>query len=833
MSPSTEEGTLEEFILENYPDANLLDTIGEGVIEATEVSSREARSSSGFRSWVRSIRNSRSGFSRGPTRFVTDWPEDEGLDESYRMFSEQRISRDDASFVTSSSFLHSIKTATMSLASLSVLNRGRSNTQGSSHHRSSTFSGSDPRRSMESNKLSTSVSLDELAWSHAVRRHRVIQELIDTETSYIAILRNLSQGLSLVFITPSAVRRCVDSLITLHESLLDRFLHRPNSSQSSSAFFLASRSRQVKRGHANSSTPSGTNNVFLDPRKPRGQTNSRSQPLRIAAAAPKEAADIASIIEAHLPRFLIYREYIAQYPLLQTEVEVFRHSKQNWQAYDQGLEALFRTVQPLSSREKYANHARTISDLLIQPVQRLCKYQLFLSDLLKCTPASHCPTTHEMLQGVYQKVVEVTADVNSSSADRLTLSRLRQTMELQLKLEFPSNEEYRDLLKVFGPIKVCGALHITYQARDMVNGVYMACALFGSHLLLAISSSDREKFRVMGIVFLGGARLEETVNGIGLHCATPYSWKLVFNFEENLVELMFSACSAKEESEWVRHLILEMAPESSTQPGAGSPRGKSSLYFDIKPLQAMIVNDRLLGAARRTSIHGTLVTLASPDYQRIYIKGTSAIPINQSNRPPLGRSQSVQNAERDIVIAPKRQKRVKLEKRLSDIWTRDIIPYPGMPVQGLGEAFMRSSTDALMGRLTSLPQFGRRANSNRMVVRTKSIEQFTIQKDDGNNKEDDEEDDPSSPSLEKEKDQDEEADKFDLKSTIIETPRSQRRGFMSLRKKYSMSTECDSGQGPVEILPKAMKQSLRKRLSVALFRTGSPSRSRRFKSVEV
>ncbi|KMU73247.1 hypothetical protein CISG_09980 [Coccidioides immitis RMSCC 3703] len=776
MSSITEDRTLHNFILENYPDEALLETLEEYAYspEATKAIS-ETPSTHSFREWIRSIRSSKASLPQGPSRFVTDWPEDEGLDDSYRMLPKERISGDDASFVTSSSFLQQCETASMSLASLSW------------------------------------------AWRHAIQRYQIIQELIDTEVSYISILKNLSQGLSLVLIAPSGVHQSVDKLITFHERLLASLRNRPTVSTSNANLNTRGPTRRMKYANENDPNPStiGANSIFLAPKKLRWQASPRIRSPTVLMATPKEAADVACILKAHLPGFLVYKEYLMKYPSVQSEIDQLRQTKQNWQAYDQGLEALFRTVQPFSSREKYANHARTIADLLIQ-----------------CTPATQCLVTHETLRQAHQETVNVAQEVNSGSDDPIAIDRYRKTMELQKRLEFPSSQDYHDILKTYGPLKVCGVLHVAYQIGETVSGSYMVCALFDSYILLATSSSDREKFRVMAIIHIRGSRLEEPANGIGLHCSgTPYSWKLIFTFEHSLVELIFSACSEKEETEWLRNLIIQINPEQEARSETvGQPVRNSFIYFALKPLQAVILNGRLLSVARRSSIHGTLITTGSPDYLPIHIKGTTALPTNQATRPPLGRSQSVQNSRRDIVLAPKRQKRVKMEKRLVDIWTRDVVPYPGMPL-GIGESFMRTSTDVLMGKFTSLPQFARRTNSNRISIKNNSVEQFSIPKSE-NHKMEAEDEDSINNSPTKETGQGQGDDKTGLQKAATDAPSTQRRGFMSLRKKHSNLVQRAIGEAPSEVRYKGSRQSLRKRLSVALFKSSSPGKSRRSNSVE-
>jgi hypothetical protein len=50
----------------------------------------------------------------------------------------------------------------------------------------------------------------------------------------------------------------------------------------------------------------------------------------------------------------------------------------------------------------------------------------------------------------------------------------------------------------------------------------------------------------------------------GLQCHTaPYSWKVVFECDHQLYEMIFSACSPKEELEWRSRLIDRACKEHS------------------------------------------------------------------------------------------------------------------------------------------------------------------------------------------------------------------------------------------------------------------------------
>jgi hypothetical protein len=67
----------------------------------------------------------------------------------------------------------------------------------------------------------------------------------------------------------------------------------------------------------------------------------------------------------------------------------------------------------------------------------------------------------------------------------------------------------------------------------------------------------------------------------GLQCHTvPFSWKLVFESDHQLYELMMSACSSKEELEWRARLYRPPVQVQDTK-DAGV---HNSLYLNVKSL---------------------------------------------------------------------------------------------------------------------------------------------------------------------------------------------------------------------------------------------------------
>lgn len=160
-----------------------------------------------FKQWIRSIRKNKVTKFQGPSRYVVGWPDDEALDDSYKMMPQPQDNQADRSSLSSSSALRTVKTASvsMSLDSFSMFNRPRTNTQASTQRsacHSSGFSSSDARKSVDSNRLASTLSLDEGAWNRAVQRRQIIREMTETEITYVAGLKALAN----VCITSSFVQ---------------------------------------------------------------------------------------------------------------------------------------------------------------------------------------------------------------------------------------------------------------------------------------------------------------------------------------------------------------------------------------------------------------------------------------------------------------------------------------------------------------------------------------------------------------------------------------------------------------------------------------------------
>jgi hypothetical protein len=99
--------------------------------------------------------------------------------------------------------------------------------------------------------------------------------------------------------------------------------------------------------------------------------------------------------------------------------------------------------------------------------------------------------------------------------------------------------------------------------------------------------------------------------------------------------------------------------------------------------------------ARRMSIHrATTVGPKSPLYQ-VILKGTSAMKEgeNSAMAMTINRSQSLLTTNARLpVLAPPRTERIRLEALLADVWSRDILPLPGISNRSRNEHLVRASS---------------------------------------------------------------------------------------------------------------------------------------------
>lgn len=258
------------------------------------------------------------------------------------------------------------------------------------------------------------------------------------------------------------------------------------------------------------------------------------------------------------------------------------------------------------------------------------------------------------------------------------------------------------------------------------------CVLFETTLLLANVDDETENYAVLVGISLASATLQEADNGKGLQCHTaPHSWKLVFEHSARMYEIILTGCSIVEAQVWRDHLSSRI--ETQTQAVAQG-------LHNVFELHSPLLNDmRSIGKAfgkpgsfvKRMSVHRTATVGPTTDLNQVIIKNTQAVKEalettntnSSASTLQIPRSQSVATPSHVQTLAPRRADRGRLETLLSDVWTKHLLPYPGMTV-GRSEQIRGSANHVMrkfsMASITSNFSSSKRSASNTSIAGSRS-----------------------------------------------------------------------------------------------------------------
>ena len=209
----------------------------------------------------------------------------------------------------------------------------------------------------------------------------------------------------------------------------------------------------------------------------------------------------------------------------------------DWDAFQKGIEALAWSVDAVGKHPDDVKRALTTGDLLVKPIQRLCKYPLLFAELLKHTPVCDCPNSHMEIENALDRLREATAMMNRATDDPSVKGVLEKTWLLQDRLVFPNQVRFdsgcriaaectnaswqrldavsRNRIRSFGHIHLCGVLHVCWQTQDGVMGQYMICLLYRGLLCLATASRADQIYTIHACIGLQSIKVEEADNGRG------------------------------------------------------------------------------------------------------------------------------------------------------------------------------------------------------------------------------------------------------------------------------------------------------------------------------
>ncbi|EKG18351.1 hypothetical protein MPH_04352 [Macrophomina phaseolina MS6] len=700
-----------------------------------------------FKRWVSTLRRRNRHRHENLAARPERWTVDGSATEHQRLSADRTFKREghkkSASLTSSLAFVTAVKSASITLASTSIapLNRFGTKRSRTSHaHRGSAVS--DARLVVDSAYSAITPVMDERAWERAKQRRRILEEIIASEEGYIGDLKVLINVYFSVLTsvptvpnqTRTAIHRNVSQILQLHEDLLGE-LHSivPNSEYTHDDVWNSPRPPKTKhsRWHSVDIVPGRVAALAVNRRQQRHSLDlgKSEEPTPVALTADTQTvADIARLFERYLKRFFTYEEYSAQFEAVSDELESSHRTISAWQDYERGIEALSRAVVSDSKKDTSGRKGLTLADLLIKPIQRPSKYPLFFADLLKHTPVADDPVAHGELEKAYYRLKDANQEINNAKDDPVTRKLIETTWLLQDRLVFPENQSLpRALLtRLLGHVSLCGVLHVTYQTNERIEGKYMICILFKSCLLLAFADKSSSNYKVLATITLVNGNVESADNGRGLQCHTvPFTWKLVFESGQRLYEIILSACSAEEEEVWKTGIRSRIAAENrDLVEGRSSVQDMfSSLSLDLKSMGTSFGQQANL--TRRLSIRRAATLGPRVHPQQVIIKNTQAqkktVSAHSMASFPIGRSQSQLSSSAATVptLAPRRGERIRLETSISDVWTKDTLPFPGMgprradnPIRASANSVMRKlSMASITSNFSRRSDFSKRSGS--------------------------------------------------------------------------------------------------------------------------
>ncbi|KAL2264265.1 hypothetical protein VTK26DRAFT_8468 [Humicola hyalothermophila] len=673
------------------------------------------RSAKPFQRWVRTLQKRAAGRQGTLGCDGTFSPCCLNLDDGNSLRAATTHHKNYSSSDSSFDFVTAARSASISLGGVSLLTRSRRNTIRSSQahsrtERSSRASASGARLSEDSycRDRDSQILADPAVTERALHRRQILEELIDTEESYIQDVRFLMN----VYVTilaslpssPPCLRSSVNQnladIVELHEEILEDIRCVVHGAEWNHEDVSAQHAR------SNPSLRRVDHRASLDavPEGRRGDSWSRD--ILGLLAEPQTAANVAKLFLERMDRFFLYEEYGAKYELMIKDVAEVHRAMPGWPSYQKGLEVFAASMGSAKSRLGEARKSLTIADLLVKPVQRVCKYPLLFSELLKHTPVVDCPYSHMEIENTLVKFREATGEINRATDDPRIKTTLEKTWILQDRLAFPNQQVdavSKSRIRSFGQIQLCGALHVCWQTKEGVDGRYMVALLYRHWLCLATAGSTDQVYTIQACIALENVKVEEVDNGRGLQCHTArHSWKIVFLSDHHLYELILTACSPKEEVEW-RARLKNPPRAADADDHEMQPEAFSFLALNIRSLGTVFRKPGTL--ARRLSIHRATTVGPRTTLCQVILKNTSAIreTTTWSNGSRINRSQSLLTTNTRIpVLAPSRGERARLETLLSDVWTRDVLPFPGITARLRSEQRVRASASSMMRKLSGV-----------------------------------------------------------------------------------------------------------------------------------
>ncbi|KAK5442036.1 hypothetical protein LTS15_011083 [Exophiala xenobiotica] len=639
--------------------------------------------------------------------------------------------------VASSAFVHTMKTASVSNSSFT--NVPRSFRFGRSTDSYGIF-GSHTRLSTDSDRPATSASVDEAAFRRGMKRRQILAELMATEESYIADLKALiylystllASAMTISNRTRSSILRNVHDLLHTHERLLES-LHQAAYEAAVRKWADTTSPRDLGSPRRHRRWRSAESNALFKLGRGHRHTNSSVDSSEIGrgrtylgCAEPKDVSDMAAVFSEFLSDFFLYEEYCANHSLIAHELQ--RHGPTLWSTYESGIESLSRSLVALKSKQHQERKGLTVGDLLIKPIQRVTKYPLLFDDLLRQTPVADCPTAHSQVEETLKCLRRVVQSVNQATDNHETRAQVQRRWSVQSRLTYGTISMRPEHFRLLGNIQLCGVLHVTWQTKSRIDGCYALCILFENSLMVALPAGASASFEVIAVLHDSDLTVGSSSDGRGLQCHSAlYTWKICFGVSGHLHEFVLSACSSAEEQAWKNGMQSKESLTRRTEERLVEL--PSCVGLELRSI-GMVYGQQINTLTRHPSVQRAATVGNRANVCQVIIRNThNAQDLHEFRQPTpaaINRSQSHMTSNRIVVLSPKRSERVRLEASLSDIWTKDRLPYPGM-IGSRGGQIIRASAGSLVRKLSLASihaPFSRRSGSLSLASR-KSYEAFS------------------------------------------------------------------------------------------------------------
>ncbi|KAJ8070172.1 hypothetical protein OCU04_000564 [Sclerotinia nivalis] len=605
-------------------------------------------------------------------------------------------------------FVSNMKSVGTSLASFSIAPRSR--TGMSSRHQRTDYSSraSYAGRASEDNAncLSRGFIMDKDVLKRMEQRQGVIEEILSTEKVYLDDIRALIRVFDGLLLAIPILSQSLRKSIAL--TLKDIWTHNNELYN------------ELVKVVANTNKFSGVVSIDL-PSHPPVKGHKRWQSLGEVPASestesrgrhigdPKVAGEIAKVFCGKIPGLFLYESYGIMHKEVMKQIHTTYRTTDEWKDFNQAIRSTEEMIVSTDNRESGSQKGRIFEDYFIKPIHRIARYEVLFGRLLEQSPVCDCPESSTTVETTLFRIKELHKTMNSAAGNHQKVTTMSRTWLLQDHLVFTSQPESRsrDKIRTLEQNHLCGVLHACWQTKDTVaghniTGQYFIALLYEKFFVLAQPSGNQDEvYAIQACIPISELGVEDVDNGKGLQCHTaPHSWKIVFEHISQLFEIIMSACSAKEELEWKSRLIDRSGKQCDS---TVQQEMTASLSLDIKPMGTIYGKPGTI--ARRKSIHRATTMKGQTTIPRsVIVRNTSATiePSLSSSASQLSinRSQSLAGPHRPTILAPPRTERVRLETMLADVWTRDIIPYPGMGSKPHREHTVRASASSMMRKIS-------------------------------------------------------------------------------------------------------------------------------------